>query len=78
MSDHRTIWDKQMLVNDLQVQTDKKGGFYFVELIDTDDEVRFILGEQEIVALRDYLNLVCLQCHVPDWEKPGQKEGENE
>jgi hypothetical protein len=44
------------LVNDLRVAQDKAGGFIFVYLYDADDHDRYMLGEDEIVALRDYLN----------------------
>lgn len=47
---------KEHLCNDLEVKTELGGGFTFVHLYDRDDGHHFLLGEQEIVELRNYLN----------------------
>lgn len=47
-----------VLVNDLRATKETTGGFTFVELYDADDYNKFILGEDEIVALYEYLTPV--------------------
>lgn len=51
-------YDYEPLCNDLRVATDHSGGFWFVHLYGADDYDRFILGEDEIVALHKYLGEV--------------------
>ena len=47
--------DYQPLVNDLRVAHDECGGFHFVHLYDADDHYKFLLGEDEIKSLHQYL-----------------------
>ena len=50
--------DETVLANDLRATKELSGGFVFVHLYDADDHDKFMLGEDEIVSLRDYLNEV--------------------
>ena len=50
--------DYQPLCNDLRVAHEISGGFNFVHLYDSDDYDKFMLGEDEIVALHKYLGQV--------------------
>lgn len=53
--------DYELSVNELRAWQEKIGGFVFVYLYDADDYDKFQLGEDEIIALRDYLNRIILQ-----------------
>lgn len=53
--------DYEPLCNDLRVKQESCGGFTFVSLYDADDYDKFLLGEDEIVALHDYLTKVIKQ-----------------
>ncbi|HEU0049870.1 MAG TPA: hypothetical protein VFQ43_19940 [Nitrososphaera sp.] len=48
--------DYQALVNDLRVAEVESGGFHFVHLYDADDYDKFMLGEDEVLALSKFLN----------------------
>ena len=48
--------DYDVLHGDVRIRTTYTGGFVHVELYDADDYDRFLLDEDSIVALRDYLN----------------------
>lgn len=50
-----TTKDYKTLVNDLQVVEEEAGGFYFVYIHDSDDGDTFQLGEDEMIALHEYL-----------------------
>lgn len=50
--------DFEPLRNDLRVAHDKIGGFNFVHLYDADDHDKFMIDEDNIIPLRDYLNKV--------------------
>ena len=51
--------DYKALANDLRVAVDEGGGFVFVHLYDADDYDTFLLGEDEILTLHEFLgNLI--------------------
>ena len=54
----------KLLCGDLQVASEKNDKWAFVYLCDANDHEKFMLIDDEIVALRDYLNKVIVDYRI--------------